>query len=144
MRGPAAGPAVVGLVLYRPLTRKVRIWTGWADWCRIAATLSWADRWRLYWANATGRAVSERRLAPLAVQRAEAAQAMRQAGGATSRRWLGLAGVFLAMAALEVLTRDWIFAGMFALVGLTFAYYGVTVGAAKRSAEANRHLAERH
>jgi len=139
-----AGAIVVLLaVLHRTLTRKFRVWTGWADWCRTAATLSWLDRWQLHWANATGRAVSDRRLAPLAVQRGEAAAAMRRVGGPKSRRyWFGFAGLLLVLTASNIVLGEWISAGVTTLLSLYFAYFGVTEGAAKRSAEANRLLAE--
>jgi len=139
-----AAVVVVLAALYRLLTRKFRIWTGWADWCRTAAALSWADRWRLYTATATGRAVSDSRLVPLAVQRAEAAHAMWQAGGSKSRQyWLRLTGVFVAVAALQVLQSEWYGAAMFSPVVLICVYNAVTAGAARRSAEANQFLAER-
>jgi len=141
-----AAAVLVVFVLHRRYSRQFRIASGWVDWCRTAGTLSWADRWRLYWATATGRAVSEARLARLAAQRAEAAHAMQRAGGAKSRRyWLLFAGLFLALAAANAArgTASGL-ASVFAIVGLGYLYLGATVGAARRSAEANRALAERN
>jgi|SRR5882757_3105052 len=132
--------------LNRWLTRRRRIASGWVAWCRTAATLPWADRWRLYLATATGRAVSDARLAPLAAQRASAVAALQRAGGPNSRWYLlVLAGVFFALALVTGLRGAGSAAApVWAVMGLGYLYLGATVGAAGRSAEANRALAERN
>lgn len=72
---------VIIALLLRPLAQ--HRWladTGIEQWRHTARTLSWHDRWTLFWTNSAGMAAPPRLAAP-AVQRGEAALAM-------TNRWL--------------------------------------------------------
>jgi len=134
----------VAIPLERWLTRRRRVESGWVDWCRTARELPWADRFRLYWATAMGRAVTQPRLVDLALQRASALVKL-QRGAPTQRRkfTIGLGCCYLLLTALYIFDGNWGFGVMFVWFGVLFIYVGITAGGPARSEAANRRLAER-
>jgi hypothetical protein len=97
---------VVGVMVRRRTFARVEEWVRWQQ---TARTLSWRDRREVYRANVQGRAVSERRLAPYAHQRALAALALVDAVSTPGR-----ARLFLTCAVVF---------GVLGLAGLVRAVY---------------------
>lgn len=102
------------------IDRRKQIESGWAEWCRTAKALPWRDRWELYRATLRGRAVSDPRMAALAVQRARCYHAWVDSsirpGSAT--RWFG--PLFAALSLLGLLL---------ALIGGAAGWFNYRLGA---------------
>lgn len=99
----------LGRWVARRAWRHEREVSGWAAWYRIAITLSVRDRAVLFWSTTTGRPVTELRLAPFAEQRRGAAHALLSAVRPQLQRlWIGLAVVWTAVAAANVVRGAWI------------------------------------
>ncbi|SED24546.1 hypothetical protein SAMN04489844_4003 [Nocardioides exalbidus] len=96
---------VVVLVLRRRLEGTTYAGTGLGDWRKVAAGLSWPERWAISRANASGRAASPE-LAAHAVQRGEAMAACVEVMTARSSNlrkvWLVLGVSALALCALNI------------------------------------------
>jgi hypothetical protein len=116
----------------------------WTEWQRTAQTLSPRDRWTVYRACLTGRAVPDRRLAEAAIQRADAG-----AMQLTPSPWRPLVivfpGVLLCFGVLQMaLTERWVHGLLFALWGVSTAFtvllFGWSRRLVRRAAEANRRL----
>ncbi|MFC4949859.1 hypothetical protein [Pseudonocardia sp. GCM10023141] len=106
----------IGRLFGRRLWRRQRVESGWEDWRRSAAALPLRDRIALYWANSTGRALTDPRLAALAVQRGESGRAIMDA----SRRRM-----VWTFAALAVFWAAFAVVGAFELNILQTATYAV-------------------
>lgn len=129
----------IGLVL-----RKL-VWRGpyrdgdWATWKRTAKTLSWGDRWTIYWANSWGKPVRDPRLAGFAIERGERV-AVVVASGANRLRWLWwlVAAIHIASGVMIGGTSAFLYfmaAVVFLLVPAMTQWGGRM---AKRSADASR------
>ncbi|HEY1969301.1 MAG TPA: hypothetical protein VGH89_15225 [Pseudonocardia sp.] len=121
--------------------------SSWTAWCRVAATLTWRDRVRVVWANLTGRAVSEPRLAEFAVQRGTSMHEQIEKVGHRTRWIFRMVSVLpLAAAVLSFLEHHWLHGGFQVLMGVYFLFLSELRRSdgrrALRSAEANRELAE--
>ncbi|MFF3878139.1 hypothetical protein [Streptomyces sp. NPDC001978] len=120
--------------------------SGWDEWYRTAKTLPWRDRWQLYRATARGRAVSDPRLAPLAVQRADRLSALLKVGQRLNPRWLqvGSTVLFLVIGSVLLLRREWVLGGISFVLALMSAFTSALhqrgVRRAQRCIEANRRL----
>ena len=136
------------MLMSRRVWRRQRAESGVTDWARTAKTLRWLDRWRLGWATTTGQAVSDPRLAAHAARRGVATQEM--IGRVAPRMkwvWIALGLIWLALGVQKLFLEGWSFWVILDLgIGMTFAFMPQLVAwdarRARRSAEANRRLAE--
>ncbi|CAM3820018.1 hypothetical protein [Nocardioides zeicaulis] len=149
---------LVGVVAYasrRSLTSRLYPGAGLDDWRRVAAGLSWRDRWAVSRANATGREAPPR-LAPHAVRRGEVMIAC--IGSWSDRRsplrktWRGLGLLFALLCALSIALvasgeREWhnwlqvVTQGSLAVMSLTTpALQRRQLPKLRRSVERNRAL----
>ena len=134
----------VVIPLNRRFTRDRRLASGWTQWCRTAAGVPRRDRARLYWANATGRAVADPRLAELAAQRGVAVQGLLR-GPVTRASRLGMAGIaayFAGSGVSRVMPAFPLVGAAQVLAGLALGYVAATMGRGGASAAANRRLVE--
>ncbi len=145
--GVALAAVVAALVIpvRRRMWKQVHTRSGWADWRRTAATLSWHDRARIGWANFTGRAVSDRRLAPLAVRRGENFHMLVGNVPRPVRRVQQACGAILVVAGTGVLfVGTWTSGALSLLLGAVFLMLPFLERSegerALRSAAANREL----
>ncbi|GHB23106.1 hypothetical protein GCM10010377_11280 [Streptomyces viridiviolaceus] len=142
---------VAFLALWTIINHRMMIERGWTEWCRTAKALPWRDRWELYRATLRGRAVSDPRLAALAVQRAESCRAL--IDGCIRRgspiRWYPLWFASLCLLALVLAlvggTADWLdhrlggglVGGMLGAL-LTYPWYTLLRKRIQRCVDANR------
>ncbi|MEV5544582.1 hypothetical protein AB0L35_00365 [Streptomyces sp. NPDC052309] len=142
---------VAFLALWTVIHQRLMTERGWTEWCRTAEALPWRDRWELCRATLQGRAVSEPRLAALAVQRAERCHAWMDGciRPGSAMRWYPLWFASLCLLALFLAliggTADWFdhrVGG--ALVGgalgalLTYPWYALLRKRMQRCIDANR------
>ncbi|MFE7244793.1 hypothetical protein [Streptomyces sp. NPDC057580] len=137
------GLAVAAIVT--AVARRQQAKSGWGEWCRTAKTLPWHNRWQLYSATARGRAVSDPRLAALAVQRADRVRALRKVQQGPRWAQVGGAALFLVLGGFLLLSREWALGGLSFVLALMSAFapalYQRGVRRAQRCIEANRRLA---